>query len=113
MITSEAKEKLRIDAGIPHTPTDLTFDARMAVIGSGPLAAEWEDKPHRLVYDLCREIERLNAPLGDDDALDAVCVAFWNATHGKADSWYDLSYHEREDIRNGMLAALSSISSNT
>lgn len=32
---------------------------RLAPSDLGEKAAEWSDKPHRLVYDLCREIERL------------------------------------------------------
>lgn len=27
--------------------------------GEGPLADEWRDKPHRLVYDLCKRLEAL------------------------------------------------------
>lgn len=53
--------KLKADAGIPHLPTQLTYDCRNAISGNGPLAYTWEDKPHRLVYDLCREIERIAA----------------------------------------------------
>lgn len=34
-------------------------DYRSAPSGVGPLAAEWRDKPHRLVYDLCEEVQRL------------------------------------------------------
>jgi len=32
---------------------------RHAVNGVGPLAHTWRDKPHRLVYDLCAEVDRL------------------------------------------------------
>lgn len=32
-------------------------DYRNAPSGIGPLAHEWADKPHRLVYDLCRSLE--------------------------------------------------------
>jgi len=41
--------------GIPYKlPLDYTLeDYRDAPSGIGPLAAEWKDKPHRLVYDLC------------------------------------------------------------
>lgn len=53
--------KLKADAGIPHLPTQLTYDCRLAISGQGPLAYTWEDKPHRLVYNLCREIERVAA----------------------------------------------------
>jgi hypothetical protein len=34
-------------------------DYRNAPSGIGPLANEWKDKPHRLVYDLCRLLEKL------------------------------------------------------
>ena len=34
-------------------------DYHLAIAGEGPLALDWEDKPHRLVYDLCREIQAL------------------------------------------------------
>lgn len=36
-----------------------TLDYRNAPSGNGPLANEWENKPYRLIYDLCAEIERL------------------------------------------------------
>lgn len=32
--------------------------AKCAPSGVGPLAAEWKDKPHRLVYDLCTALEQ-------------------------------------------------------
>ncbi len=32
---------------------------RLAMSGEGELDATWKDKPHRLVFDLCNEIERL------------------------------------------------------
>lgn len=31
---------------------------RLAPSGEGPLADEWHDKPHRLVYDLCNALEQ-------------------------------------------------------
>lgn len=34
-------------------------DYRLAPSGEGPLANQWKDKPHRLVYDLVAEIRRL------------------------------------------------------
>jgi hypothetical protein len=56
----------------PHRPTPPlahgslnTHDYREAVSGkpdASELSREWHDKPHRLVYDLCREIDRLRAP---------------------------------------------------
>ena len=41
----------------PVMPEYTTDDYRDAPSGIGPLAAEWKDKPHRLVYDLCRALE--------------------------------------------------------
>jgi hypothetical protein len=61
----DLKNKLKIDAGLKNLPTDLTYDCRMAVSGQGDRAYEWTDKPHRLVFDLCAEIERLVAELGE------------------------------------------------
>ncbi|CAB5220009.1 hypothetical protein UFOVP237_53 [uncultured Caudovirales phage] len=57
------KEDLKKDAGLPHLPTDLTYELRMAVTGHRKddflsYGYQWTDKPHRLVYDACREIER-------------------------------------------------------
>ena len=40
-----------------------TNDYRIAPGGEGPQASTWKDKPHRLIYDLCREVERLEADL--------------------------------------------------
>ena len=42
----------------PDTPTQLTYEARLAIDGEGPRAYDWFEKPHRIVYDLCREIEK-------------------------------------------------------
>jgi hypothetical protein len=33
-------------------------DYRNAPSGDGPLAAQWKDKPHRLLYDLCTTLEQ-------------------------------------------------------
>ena len=50
-----------------------TDDYRNAMSGEGKpfsLGYEWSDKPHRLVYDLCGEVDHLRAALaglvGDD-----------------------------------------------
>lgn len=51
------KKKLQLAAGIPHLPTDLTYECRIAIAGEGERGWEWQDKPHRLVYDLCRQVE--------------------------------------------------------
>ena len=34
---------------------------RLAPSGEGEHAFTWNDKPHRLIYDLCGEVERLQA----------------------------------------------------
>lgn len=36
-----------------------TESYRLAPSGEGEQAHQWKDKPHRLIYDLCNEIERL------------------------------------------------------
>jgi hypothetical protein len=38
-------------------------DYHIAPGGEGPLATEWADKPHRLLYDLLGEIQALHASL--------------------------------------------------
>lgn len=46
-----------------------TDDYRDATEGEGPHAFTWIDKPHRLIYDLCREIDRLR-----DEGEEAVNI---------------------------------------
>ena len=60
-VPQEELERLKNDCEIPDMPTQLTYHLRRAVSGGGDYADDWEDKPHRLVYDACREIERLTA----------------------------------------------------
>jgi hypothetical protein len=62
LATNAELEALQEAAGIPNLPTQLTFEARLAISGEGPRAYDWSDKPHRIVFDLCREIEK-NAAL--------------------------------------------------
>lgn len=38
-----------------------TDDYRIAPGDRGPKASTWKDKPHRLLYDLCEEVERVRA----------------------------------------------------
>lgn len=52
------KQELQRLAGIPHLPTDLTYELRLAVSGEGPRAYDWSDKPHRLLWDACAALER-------------------------------------------------------
>lgn len=53
--------RLKNDCEIPDMPTQMTYHLRLAPSGEGDYANTWEDKPHRLIYDACREIERLTA----------------------------------------------------
>ena len=49
-----------------------TLAYRFAIGGEGELAGEWADKPHRLVYDLASEVERLQGVLLELGRLDLV-----------------------------------------
>lgn len=51
-------ESWQKNAGLPHPPTPFTLEYRKAIQGEGPHAFVWKDKPHRLVFDLCRHIEQ-------------------------------------------------------
>lgn len=57
----DRKTEMQRDASLRYPPTDFTLPFRQAISGDGSRAYEWQDKPHRLVYDLCAEIERLAA----------------------------------------------------
>jgi len=59
-VPQEELLRLKNDCELSDAPTQLTYHLRRAVSGGGDLADEWNDKPHRLIYDACREIERLN-----------------------------------------------------
>lgn len=51
---------------MPMRPGTTTDDYREALQGLGEfgsLGYEWSDKPHRLVYDLCGEVDHLHAIL--------------------------------------------------
>ena len=61
--------RLKNDCEIPDMPTQLTYHLRRAVSGEGDYADDWWDKPHRLIYDACREIERLNTILQKLEAI--------------------------------------------
>lgn len=60
-IPQEELLRLKNDCEIPNMPTKLTYHLRRAVYGEGDYQYDWKDKPHRLIYDACREIERLTA----------------------------------------------------
>lgn len=80
----KAFEALQKDAGIPYLPTKETYDFRMAVNGEGRLAYQWADKPHRLVDDACRIIEReaaLRQPHTDAIKIAREALAFYAEGH--------------------------------
>ena len=90
LATTAELEALKKDAGIPHLPTQLTFEARLAIGGEGPRAYDWSDKPHRVVYDLCREIEK-NAAERDRDrvALERIAKCTQVSPSGEDRSSYE------------------------
>ena len=55
-----------------------TDDYRNAPSNIGPLASTWDDKPHRLVYDLCRELEKV---LAERDAAYRALVLLGRDLH--------------------------------
>lgn len=74
VVDNAALEAVKRDAGIPHLPTQKTYEFRLAVSGEGPLAYQWSDKPHRLLYDACSIIER-EAALRQTTQSDALKMA--------------------------------------
>ena len=60
-VSQDELVKLMNDCEIPDMPTQMTYHLRSAMWGEGDWAYQWKDKPHRLIYDACREIERLTA----------------------------------------------------
>ena len=73
-------DALQKDAGLPHLPTQETYQFRMAVSGEGPLAYQWSDKPHRLLYDACSIIESEAALRTYSDAVRDLVATLWCAS---------------------------------
>jgi hypothetical protein len=59
-VSEEELLRLKNNCRIPDMPTQMTYHLRLAPSGEGDYAYTWKDKPHRLIYDASREIERLN-----------------------------------------------------
>jgi hypothetical protein len=84
-------EALQKDADIPHLPTQETYQFRMAVSGQGPLAYQWSDKPHRLLYDACSIIESqaaMRQPTQSDALLEGdtqTILYLLGVRHGRED----------------------------
>lgn len=68
-IPEEELLRLKNDCEIPDMPTQMTYHLRRAPSGEGDWAYQWKDKPHRLIYDASREIERLTARVQELEAL--------------------------------------------
>jgi hypothetical protein len=62
-VSKEELERLKRDCDIPDMPTQMTYHLRCAPSGEGDYRYQWKDKPHRLIYDACREIERLTVKI--------------------------------------------------
>jgi hypothetical protein len=61
-----------------------TQDYWIAVGGDGPHADTWNDKPHRLLYDLCQEIDRLHRelPTTRDGEIITLGMVVWTLSEG-------------------------------
>jgi hypothetical protein len=90
MTQLEALRAMQKDAQLKNLPTPFTSEMRRAIAGEGPRAYDWSDKPHRLVYDLCAELERiaaLEAASTDGEGwvrvprepTEAMCLAWTNS----------------------------------
>ena len=62
-VSQDELVRLKNDCEIPDVPTQMTYHLRLAPSGRGDYKYEWKNKPHRLIYDACREIERLSAQI--------------------------------------------------
>ena len=78
LVPVEELRKLQKDCGTPKLPTQLTYQLRMAVSGHKAdemfsYGYQWTDKPHRLVYTACAEIEeqadRIEALTAENERL--------------------------------------------
>jgi hypothetical protein len=69
-----------IDCGLTYPSTPLTFAFRRAVCGEGADSFlspgyQWTDKPHRLVYSLCGEVERQAHLIAEQHNALVKCLA--------------------------------------
>jgi len=93
LVPVEELRKLQKDCGTPKLPTQLTYQLRMAVSGHKAdemfsYGYQWTDKPHRLVYTACAEIEeqadRIEALTAENERLrmQLKAAALWTAEPG-------------------------------
>lgn len=83
-VSDERLAEMQQACGTPHPPTQETYWYRLAVSGEeSPHALDWEDKPHRLVFGLCRIIEKEAAlrsqpePAGVKEAVEPDAYIDW------------------------------------
>ena len=94
MVVKEAPRK-RLVNGV------TTEDYRKAMYGEGDsiVAYNWTDKPHRLIYDLCGEIEFLEQELQNQAAVLAQCKAALE----KYREGLDKLYSHNEAVRHAVV----------
>lgn len=69
-----------IDCGLTYPSTPMTFAFRRAMCGEGADSFlspgyQWTDKPHRLVYSLCSEVERQAHVVAEQKMALVKCLA--------------------------------------
>lgn len=79
---------------------------RDAVNGDGELAAQWKDKPHRLVYDLCKQIEEMHE---EAQAMREVVKAFDAYMNALAEPFSMDSMDQIATARNAYEAARANV----
>jgi hypothetical protein len=96
---------LQSEIGLPYPPTPQTWHWRLAPSGDGGSAREWADKPHRLLYDACAEVERLNAGYlergAEIERLRELAIPFiaihgerWSRDHGLPDGHMAAQFYD-------------------
>lgn len=84
--------------GTKNTPTPLTYELRRAVGGGGGRAYDWKDKPHRLLYDACSEIEAQQAEIA---RLREALRPFAEMATCVHDGWDDGDYMTLPEFKAG------------
>ena len=108
-------EALQKDADIPHLPTQETYQFRMAVSGQGPLAYQWSDKPHRLLYDACSIIESqaaMRQPTQSDALLEGdtqTILYLLGVRHGREDERAKIAAERQAGYAAGVEAAAKAL----
>jgi len=64
----DARETLWVRSSSGMESGYTTEDYMLSVAPGGPMYGAWKNKPHRLVYDLCGEVDRLNARIRELEA---------------------------------------------